>query len=450
MSDVVVFAGPSITRDEVGRVIPSARVHPPAAMGDVYRAAQQRPRAIVLIDGFFDRVPAPWHKELLWALDQGVHVFGAASMGALRAAELGSFGMVGVGRVHELFASGQLEDDDEVAVAHLGPEDGFVAVSDAMVSIRETVDRAVLEQVLGLEAADELVRTAKSLFYPDRRWAAIIGGARSRERVDDEMLRSFEGWLERGRVDVKRDDAREVLEHVADWLVECSTVGQEWSFEHTTFWERAVQEIAQEHRHATSPGMADQAQRVLDELRLEPHAYVEMFEQALVLWLAGSYAQATSLELRPDETQLALDLLRLEKGLVERGDVETWLDTQEMTEADLRAMVRELATVAWARSRARHELPPLVMDVLRRRGGYHEFLTRARAKDATLNANGLGGVGGGEVDDEAELVDWWFRVVNGAEVPDDLDRYLHDRFDARDSFLRALRRERDLRAATTP
>ena len=43
-------------------------------------------------------------------------------MGALRAAELHVFGMVGVGRVFELFRDGLLEDDDEVAVAH-GPAD---------------------------------------------------------------------------------------------------------------------------------------------------------------------------------------------------------------------------------------------------------------------------------------------------------------------------------------
>jgi hypothetical protein len=39
-------------------------------------------------------------------------------MGALRAAELHTFGMVGVGRVFEGYRDGVYEDDDEVAVVH--------------------------------------------------------------------------------------------------------------------------------------------------------------------------------------------------------------------------------------------------------------------------------------------------------------------------------------------
>src|SRR5688572_32760283 len=50
----------------------------------------------------------------------GVRVFGAASMGALRAAELQPFGMIGVGQVFQAYRRGHLTDDDEVAVAH-GP-----------------------------------------------------------------------------------------------------------------------------------------------------------------------------------------------------------------------------------------------------------------------------------------------------------------------------------------
>ena len=72
---------------------------PPVRQGDVYRTVvRHRPRAVGIIDGYFQPVPSVWHKEILWAMAQGVHVFGSASMGALRAAELAPFGMRGVGR----------------------------------------------------------------------------------------------------------------------------------------------------------------------------------------------------------------------------------------------------------------------------------------------------------------------------------------------------------------
>jgi len=146
----ILFAGPTLRPEEV-RSFGAAECLPPVRHGDVYRvASRRRPRAIGIIDGVFQHVPSVWHKEILWAMANGIHVFGAASMGALRAAELHSFGMVGVGRIFEAYRSGALEpygdapfeDDDEVAVIHGPPETGYVALSEAMVNIRATLAEA--------------------------------------------------------------------------------------------------------------------------------------------------------------------------------------------------------------------------------------------------------------------------------------------------------------------
>ena len=99
---IVVFLGPSLplaaARSELDAVYRG-----PVAQGDVYRAVTggDAPEAIGIVDGQFDHVPAVWHKEILWAMDQGIHVYGSASMGALRAAELHAFGMEGVGTIFE-------------------------------------------------------------------------------------------------------------------------------------------------------------------------------------------------------------------------------------------------------------------------------------------------------------------------------------------------------------
>ena len=61
--------------------------------------------AIGIVDGYFEGVLSVWHKEILWAMAEGIHVFGSASMGALRAAELHPFGMHGTGRIFEAFAT---------------------------------------------------------------------------------------------------------------------------------------------------------------------------------------------------------------------------------------------------------------------------------------------------------------------------------------------------------
>src|SRR5437764_2123392 len=130
---VCIFLGPSLSIAEA-RAELEAEYLPPVSEGDVYRATLREPSVIGIVDGYFEHVPAVWHKEILWAMSQGIHVFGSASMGALRAAELTAFGMTGVGAIFEACRDGLLEDDDEVAVTHGLAEDGYRTGSDAMVN----------------------------------------------------------------------------------------------------------------------------------------------------------------------------------------------------------------------------------------------------------------------------------------------------------------------------
>ena len=78
MSEIYVFLGPTLAEKEA-RAELNAVYLPPVSAGDVYRLWRRRPRAIGIVDGYFDRVPAAWHKEIMWMMEHGVHVFGAAA-----------------------------------------------------------------------------------------------------------------------------------------------------------------------------------------------------------------------------------------------------------------------------------------------------------------------------------------------------------------------------------
>src|SRR5262245_58082904 len=99
----IIFAGPSCGEDSLSlcRADPTVKILAPACYGDVARACLDGTTAIGVIDGRFEDTRALWHKEILFALSKGVAVAGAASMGALRAAECSPFGMIGIGRVFE-------------------------------------------------------------------------------------------------------------------------------------------------------------------------------------------------------------------------------------------------------------------------------------------------------------------------------------------------------------
>jgi hypothetical protein len=176
MKKTIVFVGPTLHAELVHAVLPDADVRPPAAVGDILdlALAARRPARIALIDGYFERMAAVWHKELLLALERGIEVYGAASMGALRAAELARFGMVGHGEVYKAFASGELVADDEVAVAHLPAAQGYRAISDALVNIRASLARARECRVIKKPAHDRLLAHARRQFYRDRRWEDLV------------------------------------------------------------------------------------------------------------------------------------------------------------------------------------------------------------------------------------------------------------------------------------
>ncbi len=237
---IVLFAGPTLSAEEARAELPSAKVRPPAARGDLYRAALSGPRAIGLVDGYFERVPSVMHKEILWAMARGVHVWGSASMGALRAAELAQFGMAGVGAVYQAFAGGALTDDDEVAISHAEADGGYRALSEAMVNLRATVAAAEAAAVIAPATGAALVRIAKALFYRERAWPAVLARAAD-ERLAPSELAALRAWLPSGRVDQKRADALAMLRAMRDHLAADPPPKQvPWHFEHTDAWEDLV------------------------------------------------------------------------------------------------------------------------------------------------------------------------------------------------------------------
>src|SRR5262245_18187752 len=170
---IFVFLGPTLPVT-VAREILDATYLPPVSMGEVYALMKRQPKVIAIIDGLFQRVPAVWHKEILFALSQGVRVFGSSSMGALRAAELHTFGMEGVGQVFEAYRDGLFEDDDEVAVIH-GPEEfGYRQLSEAMVNIRVGLRQAEIAGAICSATHHALLCAAKRTFYPERSWPSLL------------------------------------------------------------------------------------------------------------------------------------------------------------------------------------------------------------------------------------------------------------------------------------
>jgi hypothetical protein len=148
--------------------------------------------------------------------------------------------MMGVGAVFEGFQSGELDADDEVAIAHATAEDGFRPLSEAMVNIRATLRAAARHGAIGEATRAALEGIAKAAFYPDRSYALLLSEGHRAGLPPGELSR-LRAWLPRGRVDQKRLDALALL-HAVKELCRRDAPPKEvgYVFEHTDAWEAAL------------------------------------------------------------------------------------------------------------------------------------------------------------------------------------------------------------------
>jgi hypothetical protein len=417
--NTVVFLGPTLPRGVAMEILPATYL-PPASLGDVYSAARRKPWAIAIIDGYFDRVPAVWHKEILWAMARGVHVYGASSMGALRAAELEAFGMVGCGRVFESYRDGVIEDDDEVALMHAPSEFGFVAGSEAMVNMRATFAAARDARVINEATHDLLVSASKELFYAERDYQRALMVAEERG-ADPSDCRAFREWLPSGRRDVKRADAIELLERIAAEAPNGAPKRVGYSFHATAAWmelRNTVESRPLDSALGVEMSLDDDA---LDELRLEGEAYVRERDRALTRLFAVEMGYQHGSAPAPLATHLVAESVRNSLGLPSREAVNAWFERQHLTPDGVERLMEDEAHARGVASRYRALVPSYLRDHLRLSGRFGELVKRAGAKQEVLWQRGLqepslarAGIS------EGDLWEWFFVTLLGRAVPGDL------------------------------
>lgn len=239
---IVVFSGPTIGHKEATAIL-KADYRPPARRGDVYQASKESPKAIAVIDGYFNQTASIWHKEILWAMNEGIHVFGSSSMGALRAAELSMFGMQGVGKIFQDYNHGIITSDDEVAVLHGPPELNYLSLSEPLVNIRSTLLAAIDQHVISTQTAIELLSLSKKMFYPDRKYDHIIKLGIQKNLKDSE-LKNFTHWVNKHAVDQKKTDAIELINLLRKLSTsELPPKKIEYKFQNTDMWQCLISSL---------------------------------------------------------------------------------------------------------------------------------------------------------------------------------------------------------------
>lgn len=241
----VLFVGPTLhDLIEDGRLsfAPEIQCLPPAAQGDLARAVRDGATVIGLVDGRYEDVAAPWHKEILYAIEQGVAVLGAASLGALRAAECAPFGMIGVGAIFERYLQGDLVDDADVAQCHAPDELGNAPMTEALVNVEATIREA--EGVGDLEAGEarSLLAVARGIFFKDLTFERLAVLRHGEAPAAKDLLER----LMRNRVDLKRRDALALVAAMSALPDAIQPGTRSWRLAKPAIWRRFIDSLLAE------------------------------------------------------------------------------------------------------------------------------------------------------------------------------------------------------------
>lgn len=202
----LVFLGPSLSLARAREIL-DADFRPPIKRGDLPKALLEGYREIGIIDGEFLQGLSVSVQEIRQALASGVKLYGASSMGALRAVETHSLGMVGVGTVYEWYRDGKVSSDDEVAMTFHSED--FSPLSDPLVNIRGWLEGAKAAGLISAGTSEQIFKAAAAAPFPQRKIHQLLKGLEG--NLPPEELRSFGEFISRSGCDLKAMDAERML-----------------------------------------------------------------------------------------------------------------------------------------------------------------------------------------------------------------------------------------------
>jgi hypothetical protein len=230
-----IFVGPSLCGVELDRTIMRFG---PAQLGSVYLAAKSGYNVIGLVDAIFGNVPTVWHKEILYAMGRGCVVYGSSSAGALRAAELHTYGMHGVGLCYRLYRAGVITDDDEVAVLHGDTSINYVQFTEPLINARLAFRKLRRNGFLTVNQEVEIITRFKTIHFSERTFSEY-------GRALTSVFGSCEGdrihrLLKSHYRDIKKEDGRQLVYRLLDSPSCCNNSG---FFLRTSHWRHQFEEL---------------------------------------------------------------------------------------------------------------------------------------------------------------------------------------------------------------
>ena len=216
----IIFLGPSLSIEKAKKIL-EADYRKPAKKGDLLQLIFNETKIVGLIDGYFlqDYPPTPIEVYNL-VKKKETKVYGSSSLGALRAVELSKYGMIGVGKIFNLFRNGILDSDDEVAVTFTDYSD---YKSEALIDIRYNLFLAQKMKVIDKEVKRIILRVSKQTYFPYRTYTDILDKCKQKYPDYRLQIEKFGEYIQSNRKSLKEDDAVLLLKRIRSMMNSIST-----------------------------------------------------------------------------------------------------------------------------------------------------------------------------------------------------------------------------------
>ena len=210
-SKPIIFLGPSLSTEKAKKIL-DADYRKPAKKGDFLQLVFKETKYVGLIDGFFLQDYPPTPIEIYNLLrKKGTKVYGSSSLGALRAVELSKYGMIGVGKIFNLFRKGILDADDEVAVTFTGYSN---YKSEALIDIRYNLFLAQKMGIINIETKKIILRISKQTYFPYRTYSDILDKCKHKNPEFNSQIEKFREHIQTNRKSLKENDAVLLLKRI--------------------------------------------------------------------------------------------------------------------------------------------------------------------------------------------------------------------------------------------
>lgn len=163
---IKIYSGLSLSEIELQKRNPEFEFSGPIKRGQLLTDIKSGYHIIGIIDGFFLNHLAVTPSEIIDCIRCGVKIFGASSMGAIRAADLDSIGMIGIGKIYDLIKKDDSFEDDFLGQTFL--EEEYFKTSAPFINVYYNLKKMKELNIITQEVFIFSVKSYRNMHYSER------------------------------------------------------------------------------------------------------------------------------------------------------------------------------------------------------------------------------------------------------------------------------------------